>query len=169
MACVADSVPCLFILLHPADGIKKTGKGGKIRKHQYIAEGELLAEIPKKEQVKQEKGNPPHNFCLLRDPDVTLYNSGTGVSLLIGPEGDYLEGIKNPVTRLIQYQIEGRLQWIMDLRHGDEVFFKLERDKTQALLFPRGRIRYYGRLKGENGVMFAIEITVSMIRYSIYI
>ena len=157
----ADSVPDLFILLQPVNGVRKAGKGGKTRKNQYIAKGELLAEMPKKEQVKQEEGYP-HNFCLLRDPDITLYDNGTGVSPLVGAEGDYLEGIKEPVTRLVEYQKEGRLQWIMDLQHGDEVFFRLERDKTQASLYPRGRVRYYGRLKGERGVMFGIEITVSI-------
>ena len=158
---VDDFVPGLCIMLHYANGIREAGRGGK-KRNQYIPKGELVAEIPKKEQVKQEEGTPPHNYCLLRDPDVTLYDNGTGVSPLIGPEGDYLEGIKEPVTRLVEYQKEGRLQWIMDLQHGDEVFFKLEKDKTQALLFPRGRIRYYGRLKGEKGVVFAIEIIVSV-------
>ena len=149
-------VPNLCILLRLTSGVRK----GKER--LYIAKGELLAEIPKKEQVKQEESTPPHNYCLLRDPDVILYVIGTGVSPLVGAEGDYLEGIKDPVTRLVEYQKEGRLQWIMDLQQGDEVFFKLERDKTQALSNPRGRVRYYGRVEGEKGVMFGIEITVSI-------
>ena len=84
----------------------------------------------------------------------------TGASPLVGAEGDYLEGIKDPLTRLVEYQKEGRLQWTMDLQHGGEVFFKLERDKTQAPSNPQGRVRYYGRVEGEKGVMFGIEITV---------
>ena len=157
-----DLISNQFILLQPVRNA--VGKIGKIRKREYISKGELLAEIPKQEQVKQEEGTPPHNYRLIRDPTVTLYNNGTGVSPLIGPEGDYLEGIKDPVTRLVEYQKEGRLQWIMGLRQGDKVFFKLERDKgSQASLYPRGRVRYYGKVEGEKGVMFGIEITVSMI------
>ena len=166
-AIIADPVPNLCILLRPTGGVRKKGKGWKEQRILYISKGELLAEIPKKEQVKQE-GSPPHNYCLLRDPDITLYNNGTNVSPLVGAEGDYLEGIMDPLTRLVEYQKDGRLQWIMDLQYGDEVFFKLDSDKTQASLFPRGRIRYYGKLKGEKGVVFAIEITVSMIRNSIH-
>ena len=160
---MADPVPNLFILLRQTSGVRKKGKGEKEQKNLYISKGELLAEIPKKEQVKQEEGTPPHNYYLLRDPDITLYDNGTGVSPLIGPEGDYLEGIKEPVTRLVEYQKEGHLQWIMDLQHGEEVFFRLKREKgSQASVYPRGRVRYYGRVEGEKGVIFGIEITVSI-------
>ena len=99
--------PNLCILLRQASGVRRVGKGEKEQRHFHISKGELLAEIPKKEQVKQEEDTPPHNFCLLRDPDVTLYDNGTGVSPLIAPEGDYLEGINDPATRLIEYRKEG--------------------------------------------------------------
>ena len=162
-AIIADPVPNQCILLRPTSGVRKKGKGWKEQRILYISKGELLAEIPKKEQVKQEEGAPPHNYCLFRDPDITLYDNGTGVSPIIGPEGDYLEGIKDPVTRLIEYQKEGHsLQWITDLRHGDEVFFKLQKDKTQAPSYPRGKVRYYGRVEGEISALFGIEITVSI-------
>ena len=161
----AEPVPNLCILLRQASGVRKKGKGGKEQKIPYISKGELLAEIPKKEQVKQGEGTPPpHNFCLLRDSDITLYDNGTGVSPLIGPEGDYLEGIKDPLARLVEYQKEGHLQWITGLQHGDQVFFKLERHKgPQASLYPRGRVRYYGNVEGKKGVIFGIEITVSLL------
>ena len=159
----ADPVPCLCMLLRQASGVRRAEKGEKDRRHLYISKGELLAEIPKKEWVKQEEGTPPHNYCLLRDPAITLYDNGTGVSPLIGAEGDYLEGIKEPVTRLVEYHQEGKLLWIMDLRLGDEVILKMKRDKGfQASVYPRGRIRYYGRVEGVRGVLFGIEITVSI-------
>ena len=154
---MADPVPNLCILLRQTFGVKNVGKEHDL----YISKGELLAEIPREEQVEQEE-EKPHNYRLLRDPAITLYDNGTGVSPLIGPEGDYLEGIKDPLTRLVDYQKEGRLQWIMDLRLGDEVFFKMKRDKTQGPLYPRGRVRYYGRVEGERGVIFGIEIIVSI-------
>ena len=97
-----------------------------------------------KDQVKQEADKPPHNYALLRDPEVTLYdNNGINVVLLIGLEADYLEGVKDPHDRYLEHRKDDHMRWIMDLRIGDMVYFKLETDKvSQVPLYIRGRTRW---------------------------
>ena len=152
------------ILVQQASGVRKAKRTGKSQKVPYIKKGELLFEIPLKDRVKQEADKPPHNYALLRDPEVTLYDNGINVVPLIGPEADYLEGVKDPHTRYLEHRKEDRLKWIMDLRIGEMVYFKLERDKSSKVpLTTQGRIKWYGVMDGEIGVNFGIEITVSKI------
>ena len=54
------------ILMQAAFGVKN----GKKIEQCYIAKGELLVEIPPKERLILQLGFPPHNYCLLRDPNV---------------------------------------------------------------------------------------------------
>ena len=149
---MADS-KAVWILTKQATGISWDAKGRK--KHLFIKKGELVIEIPKKEQVVLREGVHPHNYCLLRSPDVTLYDSGTGVQPLAGAEADYLEGVQDPISRSVEYRKEQRLKWIMGLRNGDMVYIKLMRDDQM-----RGKVRYYGSVEGRRGVMFGIGIMV---------
>ncbi len=59
-------------------------KNEKKREQSYIAKGELLVEIPPKDRVAQQQDVPPYNYCLLRNPNVTLYDTGVNVSPLFG-------------------------------------------------------------------------------------
>ncbi len=153
-----DSRSGIYILVKQICGVKNEKK----REQSYIAKGELLVEIPPKERVAQQQDVPPHNYCLLRNPNVTLYDTGVNVSPLFGAQADYLEGITDPNARILEYRKEPRLKWIMNLRQCDSVFFKLEGDKSNKVpLHSSGKIKYYGAIKGRYGVMFGIEITVS--------
>ena len=154
----------MCILVQQASGVRKAKRTGKLQKVPFIKKGELLFEIPLKDQAKQEADKPPHNYALLRDPEVTLYDSGINVVPLIGPEADYLEGVKDPHDQYLEHRKDDRMRWIMDLRIGEMVYFKLETDKvSQVPLYIRGRIRWYGIKEGEKGIKFEIEITVSFV------
>ena len=163
MAASPPTAAGAWILVQQASGVRKAKRTGKPQKIPYIKKGELLFEIPLKDRVKQETDKPPHNYALLRDPEVTLYDSGINVVPLIGPEANYLEGVKDPHTRYLEHRKEDRMKWIMDLRIGEMVYFKLERGSKVLALTTQGRIKWYGMKDGETGVNFGIEITVSKI------
>ena len=164
MAASSPAAGGVCILVQQASGVRKAKRTGKSHKVPYIKKGELLFEILLKDRVEQEADNPPHDYALLRDPEVTLYDSGINVVPLIGPEADYLEGVKDPHTRYLEHRKEDRLKWIMDLRIGEMVYFKLERGSKVLALTTQGRIKWYGVMDGETGVNFGIEITVSKIK-----
>ena len=164
MAASPPAAAGAWILVQQASGVRKAKRKGKPQKIPYIKKGELLFEIPLKDRVKQEADKPPHNYALLRDPEVTLYDSGVNVVPLIGPEADYLEGVKDPHDRYLEHRKDDRMRWIMGLRIGEMVYFILERDKSSKVpLITQGRIKWYGVMDGETGVNFGIEITVSKI------
>ena len=136
---------------------------------QTVAQkGELLLEIPAKDRIPREDGTPIHNYCLHNDPTsdptarptVSLFDDGTGVRPLQGAEFDYLIAIKNPTTRILQYFDTEKMKWIMDLKMNDDVFIRLKITKSAPPLLVKGRVRYYGLVKGYSGVMFGIEIMV---------
>ena len=153
---MADTV---CILSNATTGVKRNSK--KKKEQLNVRKGELVIEIPKKDQIAQHEGDPLHNYRLLRSPNVSFYDSGINIIPLQGPEADYLEGIADPTARILEYRKEQRLQWILNLRSGDMVFFKLEKDRSSKVpLHSKGIIRYYGAVEGRNGVAFGIEIMV---------
>ena len=133
---------------------------GDLSYQWFVHSGELLLQIPLQDRVPREDGSPSHNYSLYKDPAVTLYDDGTGVSPLEGAELDYLAAITRPQTRIAQYLEQGKLKWIMALKNGDNVVFRLKQG-SNAVFMPRGRIRYCGRVAGYDGVMFGVEILVS--------
>ena len=153
------SVPPVYLLLRRTLGDQKPDREGEKPFPIYISKGELLVEIPPKEQIPREDGTPAHNYCKYNDPAATTYDSGTNVSPLYGAELYYLLGIYSSSVRAIEYLQVDKLAWIMGLKCGTEVFFQLNREKDVPLIIP-GIIRYYGRIPGHDGVMFGIEIKV---------
>ena len=158
-----QNVPAPYILLKQQMGERKPNQEGEKPMETYFFRGEILLEIPEKEQIPREDGTPAHNYCRYDDLDVTTYNNGTNVSPLYGAELDYLLGIDRPSVRAIEYLQVDKLAWIMDLRHGSNVFFQLDKEKDVPLIIP-GKIRYYGPIPGYEGVKFGIEIIVGIIR-----
>ena len=126
---------------------------------RVVPRGELVLEIPPKDRITRTDGSPSHNYCLYSNDAVTLYDDGTAVSKLHGAELDYLLAITDPQKRIVQYLEPGKLKWIMNLRHRDTVTFLLPQGYN-AVLMPKGRVRYYGRITGHEGVMFGLEILV---------
>ena len=160
-----QNIPAEYILLKQQIGERKPNKLEEKPLQVYICRGEILLEIPLKEQIPREDGTPPHNYCKYDDPDVTTYNNGTNVSQLYGAEFDYLLGIDRPSDRAVQYLQPNKLAWIMGLIGGTEVFFNLDKE-TDVPLIIQGKVRYYGAIPGLDGVKFGIEIIVSIIVFA---
>ena len=155
------SVPPVSILLRRTLGDQKPDREGEKPFQLYINKGELLVEIPPKGQIPREDGTPAHNYSVYYDPYITMYDSGTHLSPLHGAEMDYLEGIEDANVRAQEYLKPDKLDWIMDLKHGDKIYFKMEK-RDGVSLFLQGKVRYYGTIPKHRGVMFGIEIMVSI-------
>ena len=128
----------------------------------YFHRGEILQYIPPTEQIPREDRTPAHNYCKYNDPDVTIFNNGSALSQLHGAELDCLLGIEDANVREQEYLKPDKLSWIMNLRHGDMVYFQFEK-RDGAPLMILGKVRYYGAMQRHSGVMFGIEIMVSII------
>ena len=161
-------VPPVYILLCRTLGDQKPDREGEIPLQVYISRGELLVDIPLKEQTPREDGKPAHNYSLYRNPDVTMYDGGTNISPLQGAETDYLEGIKALSARVQEYFKPHKLSWIMNLIQGDMVYFQIEkRDGTPLMIL--GKVRYYGAMQRHSGVMFGVEIMVSIVYHLLHL
>ena len=159
-----QNVLTTYILLRQQMGERKPDSEGERPFNIFISRGEILLEIPPKEQIPREDNKPAHNYCVYHDPDVTMYDSGTNISPLHGAEVHYLEAIEKQSVRAVEYLHAEKMAWIMDLIFGDEVYFRLE-NKENIPLMILGKIRYFGRIPNHHGVMFGIEITVSNCLY----
>ena len=155
------NVPLVYMLLRRTLGDQNPDREGEKPFHVYINKGELLVEIPSKGQIPREDGTPAHNCCMYCNPDITMYDGGANICPLQGAEKDYLEGIEAANVRAQEYLKADKLDWIMDLKHGDKVFFKMER-RDGVSLFLQGKVKYYGVVPKHRGVMFGIEIMVSI-------
>ena len=129
---------------------------------RVVPRGELVLEIPPKDRITRNDGSPSHNYCLYNNNAVTLYDDGIGVAPLERAELDYLLAITDPQKRIVQYLEPGKLKWIMELKHGVVVSFRLPQG-SNTVLMPKGRVKYYGAIPGHEGVMFGIEILVRII------
>ncbi len=141
----------------------QTQEGNNIPFRTYVLRGELVSQIPAKDRIPRKDGSPSHNYCLHHDPAISLYDDGTGVCPLQGAEMDYLEAVHNSTTRIVQYLESGKMKWIMNLKNNDIVFFRLKLTKSAPPVAVKGKIRFYGHIKGHTGVMFGIEILVSCV------
>ena len=151
------------ILLKQTVGEKSSTDGGKPL-NVWIARGELVTEIPEKDQVPRNKGHP-HNYRKLTEPDVTFYNDGTGIAPLYGAEAEYLLGVEEASVRIHEYLRPNKLKEVMDLKTNDVVVFKLDRGGVDKMI--RGKVKYYGATPGNSkGVKFGIEIVVCWIHVS---
>ncbi len=151
----------LILLKQRAGEEHDTQDDSNIPFQTYVPRGELVSEIPAKDRIPRKGGSPSHNYCLHDCPDITLYDDGTGVCPLQGAELDYLKAVHNPTTRIVQYLEPDKMKWIINLKNNDIVFFRLKLTKSAPPVAVKGKIRFYGHIKGHTGVIFGIEILVS--------
>ena len=130
-----------------------------------VDKGELIIEIPEKEQVPNNDGKQPHNYRLYtgEQDNVTLYAGPTDIAPLHGTEVNYLLPVQPPSTRLQHYRRENKMTEIMDIKVGDVVIFKHNQGKGNAPAYIRGKVRHLGTIPEHKGIYFGIEITVSTV------
>ena len=129
-----------------------------------VFKGEFLIEIPKEER-RQIKGATP-NYRLYRDPEVVLYADPVEVGPLEEKEIEYLLAVQPAGARVREYLNEVDKKMKMDLIVGDKVVFKLKLESSTSKATPtasvNGTIHYIGRHPDSDGIVFGIEIQVSV-------
>ena len=153
----------VFILTKEMYGEGKPEKEGEDPWDCRIFKGELVVEIPVKDQLLNKEGKPL-NFQLLTGPDiVTLHAENTEVSPLHEDEVPYLLAVQHAGMRLNEYLREDKKKEIMALKVEDVVMFKVDQGRRSASSIIRGKIRYIGPVQESDGKFFGIEITVSLL------
>ena len=151
----------VFILTKEMYGEGKPDKEGDDPWDCRIFKGELVVEIPVKDQLLSKEGKPL-NYQLLTGPDiVSLHAEDTEVSPLHQDEVPYLLAVTPAGVRLREYLREDKKKEIMALKVEDVVMFKVDRWQNLATNIIRGKIRYIGPVQESDGIFFGIEITVS--------
>ena len=125
-----------------------------------VFKGDLIVPIPKEER-RQIEGVTP-NYRLDRDPQVILYAGPTDFSSLDEREIEYLLAVAPASIRLREYLNEEDRRMKMDLIVDDKVVFKLEIAPRAPTAAVNGTIRYIGHHPDSDGIVFGIEIQVSV-------
>ena len=151
----------VFILTKEMYGEGKPEKEGEDPWECRIFKGDLVVEIPVKDQLLSKEGKPL-NYQLLTGPDiVTLHAEDTEVLPLREDEIPYLLAVQPAGVRLKEYLREDKKKEIMALKLEDIVIFKLDLGQNSASNIIHGKIRYIGPVQESDGIFFGIEITVS--------
>ena len=125
-----------------------------------VSKGELIVPIPKEERRQIE--GVTSNYRLYRDPQVVLYADPVHVSPLDEKEVEYLQAVSPPSVRLKEYFNNVVCENKMNLVVGDTVLFKLEIGPRTPTAQVNGTIRHIGRHPDSDGIIFGIEIQVSL-------
>ena len=139
------------LLLQEDDGHKYT------ENNKRVVKGSLLVKLSQ-EEIKGAKqqlasGLLPFNFRCLEDPKIKLYCSSNKVYPLNELQKDYLFGIGSASDR---YAALGKLEWTQKLTEGSTCYVSIPAFTTAA----KGKVHYIGRLPGENGIKFGVELLV---------
>ena len=151
----------VFILTKEMYGEGKPEKEGDDSWDCRIFKGELIVEIPVKDQLLS-KEDKSLNYQLLTGPDiVTLHAEDTEISPLHQDEVPYLLAVQPSGVRLKEYLREDKKKEIMALKVEDVVIFKLNQGQNLVTDITCGKICYIGPIDEDDGIFFGIEITVS--------
>ena len=137
----------VYLLVKPKDGRRRPG-----RKNVVLEKGELIQEL-KDPYPPDQFSAEEHHYHVFNDTAVTLNCSATDVLPLTGAEHFYLLAV-NTKDRMKEFYNEEKREYVIGLKLGDQVFFKINDDNPPG----RGRIRYLGVVNHKDGVYFGVEI-----------
>jgi len=127
---------------------------------KQVLRGSLLAKLSQEEikELKHQKnpGIPPFNFKVLENPNIKLYCNAHAVHLLNSKQKDFLHGIVSVSDR---FDVLKKLEWAEKLREKSTVFISIPAFSTAA----KGIVHYIGKLPGETGTKFGVELLVCKI------
>ena len=125
-----------------------------------VLRGELVIKIPEK---PRKEGQPPHNYqTVYTDQPATFYDE-TDVAPLLGNQ-HLLAAVKSNAERY-QLFVSAKMEWGSTLKINDPVQVSLKHPQptdTAATLKATAVIHYVGPVTGVTGIMFGIEIVVSV-------
>ena len=149
------------ILLQDINGYKESkpmfGIGyGASYSSKYVLRGTLLARLAQEEvkELKHQSGiTPPLNFKVLKEPGVKLHCKVNNVLLLNYKQKEFLLAIGSTNDR---FDAVDKVEWAEKLTEDSTVYVSIPTIPTVA----KGIIRYIGKLPGETGTKFGVELLV---------
>lgn len=160
------STEAAAILLREHQGEKSLGRlGGFFKSNaRTLYRGELLFLLPRVKIVPRKDGKNAHNYQIADDSSITLFCSGGDVAPISDYEYHLMAAIKSREARYKAFNA-GKLDWGSNLREGILVNVTLPSrypisDQVERAV---SVIRYIGPLLNENGILFGIEIQVSIV------
>ena len=148
------------VLLRDTTGYKENKSaftGSSSFSPRNILRSTLLSRLSH-EEVRELKhhqsGNIPlFNFKVLGEPSIKIYCHAHLVQLLNYKQKELQHGIQSPADR---FDTLNKLEWAEKLFEGSNVYVSIPNLST----FAKGVVRYVGRLPGENGIRFGVELLV---------
>ena len=148
------------VLLQDANGYKENKSvftGSSSFSHRNILRGTLLSRLSQ-EEVRELKhhqsGNVPQfNFKALRESTIKVYCNAHVVQLLNYKQKELLLGIESPTDR---FGAVDKVEWAEKLLEGSNVYVAIPNHYTVA----KGIVRHVGKLPGEAGIKFGVELLV---------
>ena len=135
------------LLVKPKDGRRRPS-----RRKVTLEKGELVQELKEPYHPDQFSAQE-HNYHVFNDTAVTLNCGAIDVLPLEEAEHLYLLAVSTK-DRMKEYHNEKKKEYVMGLRPGDHVFFKINDDNPPG----RGKIRYLGDVVHKDGVYLGVEI-----------
>lgn len=149
------------LLLEDVKGYKKYSVFEGELTNKVITKGSLLVQLSKKDISKiKDTYNCTVNYMEYAIPSTEcyLFVNNHEVCLVTHEQRDLLYGIEGLTERL---EVYNRLGWIEKLTEYSEVYVTIA-----TVTYPlRGTVRWIGKLAGEHGKKFGIELLVTIIIY----
>ena len=152
------------ILLEDRYGYKETGllkdfknwAAGKSYTDKMVLAGSLLQILADDEvaSLAQHFQSPP-NYKVLGESGVRLHCDEAWIHPLSTRQKDLLFAVKSVHDRVEVYQ---NLEWVEQLQQGSRVFVKVHNVCEPV----RGTVHFIGKLQGENGIQFGVELLSSV-------
>ena len=123
---------------------------------KYVLRGTLLVRLSQEEvnELRHQSGiTPPLNFKVLKEPAVKLHCEVNNVLLLNYQQKELLLAIGSTNDRLGAVD---KVEWAEKLSKGSTVYVSIPTIPTTA----NGIVHYIGKLPGEDGTKFGIELLV---------
>ena len=114
--------------------------------------GELVSEI--------KPDNPPFNYVLIRDPNVSLFCTENEVASLSSKDFLLLEAVSEPCDRIDAFN--NKLEWGAKLKPGALVYVTAKGPNLAVKESVRAVLHYKGEIGNIPGIQFGVEILVSL-------
>ena len=156
-----------YILLADTPAEKTTAyAGGLVKRSSTTAalKGELLNVIPGAEIQIRSDGKKPHNFRPVKDPAVTLYTELPNVAPLDSRDFLMLEAVE---SRLARYEaFLEKIDWASNLQPSSSVYVSIPGKAAVSTVRVPALVHYIGEVMGLPGILYGVEIVVSVIPFN---
>ena len=136
-----------------------------------VLKGELAIKIDSEKQKSEQEA---HNYRTVYTDQPAMFldfDDDSAVAPLLGNQTPLLAGVNSKEERYQLFIKQGRLEWGSSLKMNDPVlvsFNDSQAAETEATRKATAVIQYVGPVKGEKGIMFGVEIVVSIVQQKVY-